>query len=77
MDADTKLTAQQRSDTPSFVGIGECGHIVACAVDSPEFSKENSKFVASWMRSGLRIEKMLCSEVRKAKWCDCERKKKK
>ena len=65
------LTEEQRAAAPCFVGFGACGHIKACAVDTPEFANENAKCVASWMRSGLRIEKMPVSEVRVGKWCDC------
>lgn len=70
------LTEEQRAAAPCFVGFGECGHIVACAVDSPEHAKTNAKDVSSWMREGLRIEKMSVAEVRVGKWCDCKRKKK-
>ncbi len=61
---------------PSFVGIGACGLIVACAIDEPERAKDNAKFVASLMRSGVRIEKMTVAEVRVGKWCDCKHKAK-
>jgi hypothetical protein len=72
-----QLTEEQKSAaTNSFVAYGACGHLVACAVDRPEYARDNAKTVASWVRDGLRIGNLTVGEVRTAKWCDCKRTRK-
>ena len=67
-------TEEERAQTPCFVGLcGPCNLIVTCAVDDPEFNRDNAKSVALWMRSGLIIEKRSIEEVRSSEWCKCER----
>jgi hypothetical protein len=38
--------------------------VVACAVDRPEFAKDNARCVARWMRQGLAIERVPVAWVR-------------
>ena len=69
-------TEDERAATPSFVGLcPECNGLIACAVDEPLYAKENSKSVAEWMRSGLKIEKRSVAEVRIMDWCKGKKKK--
>jgi hypothetical protein len=48
-----------------------CSQIVACALDEPEYAKDNAKSVASWIRDGLKVSTMTSAEVRTAEWCTC------
>ena len=59
-----------------FVAFGSCGHLKACIVDNPRWAKITAKEVASYIRDGLRVERMTSADVRAAKWCDCNRKAK-
>lgn len=70
-------TVAQPDETLYFVAMGACGHLVGCAIDRPKYAIENTRFVAFWIRAGLRIEKRAVSDVRTAEWCDCKRLKQK
>jgi hypothetical protein len=70
------LTPEQRDQQATFVAFGSCGHVVACAVDTPEMTEENGRDVGRWIKAGLRIEKMKAIDVRAQKFCDCKRKPK-
>ena len=51
-------------DTPCYVGIKECGCVVAAVVDVPEHRKETAKAVQEWIRDGLQIERQTVTWVR-------------
>lgn len=59
----------------SYVGIKPCGHVVAAAVDRPEYAKDNAVEIASWIRDGLTVERWTVERVRtELKFCNCEKK---
>ena len=58
-----------------YVGIKPCGHMVAAAVDTPEYMKHNAQEVAKWMRAGLTVERRPVEDVRiQLQFCDCGKK---
>ena len=65
------------SSTFAYVAFKKaCGHMVAAAVDKPEYAKENAKEVSNWIRSGLRIERVTVERVRtELHGCDCDEQK--
>ncbi len=75
---DILLTEEQRAQAPCFVArCRTCGNLLACAVDAPEYAADNSKSVASWIKDGLDVGKLITAEVRTANWCKCPRAKRK
>lgn len=59
-------------ESMAYVGIKKCGCCVAAAVDSPEHSRENAKFVSKLIREGLSVERKSCEWVRQnLKSCKC------
>jgi hypothetical protein len=67
------LTEEQRAATPCHVALcPDCKLIVACAVQRPEFKRDNAKLVASWVRDDLTVSTMRVDEVRKATWGHAE-----
>lgn len=78
-----QLTEEERAATPCLVALcPECKLIVACAVDLPEFAKENAKSAASWVRYRLTVTTMRVDAVRAATWghadgCQSDPRKKK
>ena len=48
----------------AFVGIKDCGCVVAACVDNPERKREVAKFVGDLIRSGLRVERVTDEWVR-------------
>lgn len=48
----------------SYIGRKPCGCVVCAAVDSPQYRKEVARDIAKWVRSGLTIERVPCSDVR-------------
>ena len=72
------MTVDESGSIPSFVALcPKCGLLLACAVDRPEYAKDNAKAVASWIRSRLLIEKRSVADVRVGEWCKCPREKRK
>jgi hypothetical protein len=63
---------KQRAATPSLVALcTKCDCIVACAVQRPEYAKDNAKVVAAWVRGGCAVKTISAAEVRAAEWCKC------
>jgi hypothetical protein len=72
-----ELTEEQRAATPCLVGLcATCSYLLACAVQRPQYAKENARHVASWVRDGLKVETWTVAQVRSGKWCHCPREKK-
>jgi hypothetical protein len=46
-----------------YVGIKECGCMVAVVFDDPRFRKDTAKTVAEFIKSGYRVENKIWSEV--------------
>lgn len=61
----------------AYIGRCKCGHVVAAAMDEPEYRKDNAKEVARWMRDGLTIERLDVDAVRTyLHKCTCPEKQK-
>lgn len=53
----------------TYVGLHPvCGHVRAAVLDLPGHEKETAKDVASFMRSGLKIERWETRRVREGCW---------
>jgi hypothetical protein len=68
----------EEHDHPCIVAFRSCGrngeeHMVFATVDSLDRMTENAREVRKCVQLGLRVDKMLASQVRAAKWCDCVR----
>lgn len=56
----------------AYAAIKPCGCMVAATVDRPEWAKSTAKDVASYLRDGLRVERLTIEEVRaKLGPCHC------
>jgi NADPH:quinone reductase-like Zn-dependent oxidoreductase len=59
-----------------YVGIKNCGCMVAAMVDNPEHKKDTAKEIAKWIREGLTIERVTAEYVRENfKKCNHDMKK--
>lgn len=51
-------------NTYAYVGIKDCGCIVAAAVDVKAHSKDVAKSVADFIKDGLKVERVTVEEAR-------------
>ena len=59
----------------AYVGIKPCcKKIVAAFVDKPEYKKDIAKEVASWIKDGLTVSRVVCDELT-IQECKCEEQK--
>lgn len=57
-------------DKMAYVGVGNCGRLVACIVDSPALKKNVAKKIGQYIRWGLDVKHMSIEKVRSVDWCD-------
>ncbi len=57
----------------AYIGIKKCGCVVAAMADLPDHANDVAREVASFIKSGLTIERVSCEEVRvRLTGCKCE-----
>lgn len=54
----------------------DCGGMVGCCVDSPDFRKSSARFALENIQSGHTITHGINADVWGARWCDCHKKTK-
>jgi len=62
---------REKEEVYAYVGIKSCGCTVAAFVDKPEYKKDIAKEVASWIRDGWRVDRVLCDNLT-ISTCKCE-----
>jgi len=56
-----------------YIGIKECGCVVAVVIDRAEYKKDTAKSVADFIKRGYRVEAAVLEEVRhKLGSCKCK-----
>lgn len=66
--------SMENEPTHAYMGARPCGCACALLVDNPEHKREVAKDVASWIRSGLTIQRGTIEEARqfwKDKFASC------
>ena len=69
------MTQTERDQAICYIARDTCGCVVACAVDEPQYAKDNAKEIAKWIKKGLTVERMSVIEVRKVFGCEHRQKK--
>lgn len=60
------------SNTDCYIGIKNCGCIVALVYDHQKYRKDTAETVAEFIESGYRVERAVFDEVKhKLKRCKC------
>ena len=58
--------------TMCYIGVKECGCVVAACVDNPKHKKDIAKNVGDWVKDGLTIERISVEDTRnRLSYCKC------
>ena len=58
-----------------YIGIKECGCVVAACVDNPEHKKDTAKNISDWIKDGWTTERIPVEDTRnRLSSCKCNEK---